>query len=160
MTNLARSGSVVLALTLALTLGLTMAFTACARTPSVATPTAPAFITAQVLIEPDPGSPRWFHNLRVPKGTDGYELLVEATGGSVEADWFPQFRSHFVKRVLGVAPRSDQFWSVFVWDEPTGAWQPLAVGADLFAVKDGHVMAWALVPVNASGPGALPTAKP
>ena len=128
----------------------------------VASPT-PEFISATVLIEADPASPRWFRDLRVRWGANGYELLEEAAEGDLEADWFPEYRSHFVKSILGVAPEGADFWGAFVWSEAAnggaGGWEPLPIGADLFSVKDGHVMAWAIVPYNPDAP-QLPNARP
>ena len=79
---------------------------------------------------------------------DGYELLEIALDGEIESEWFPEYRSHFVKTILTVEPKGAEFWGVFVWNETTSGWEPLPIGADLFSVKDGHVMAWALVEYN------------
>lgn len=121
--------------------------------------TAPAFIRASVLIEADASAPDWRRDVEAPKGVDGYELLDMAVDGDLEADWFPEFRAHFVKEILGVAPEGAEFWGVFLWNEGNGAWEPLPVGADLFSVKDGHVMAWALVEYDPENP-QLPSSAP
>lgn len=116
-------------------------------------PTAtPALIQTSLLIEADESAPTWRRNIEAPKGVDGYELLEMAVDGDLEADWFPEFRAHFVKEILGVAPEGSEFWGVFAWNEGNAAWEPLPVGADLFSVKDGHVMAWALVEYDADNP--------
>lgn len=121
--------------------------------------TAPALIEASVLIEADASAPDWRRDVEAPKGVDGYELLDLAVDGDLEADWFPEFRAHFVKEILGVAPEGSEFWGVFLWNEGNGAWEPLPVGADLFSVKDGHVMAWALVEYDPENP-QLPSSAP
>lgn len=151
MTALARARLAVMAVVAVVAL---VATAACVQAESGAPP-----ITASVLVEPSAGDARWFRDVRVPKGTDGYELLDAATGGEINAEWFPEFRSHFVTGVLGVAPEGAQFWSVFVWNEANGGWEPLPVGADLFSVKDGHVMGWALVEYDPDTP-QLPIATP
>lgn len=122
-------------------------------------PTAPAVITASLLIEAGPGEATWFRDVEVPKGTDGYELLEIATGGELEADWFPALRAHFVTSILGTGSESPQFWLTFVWDESSSAWQPMPVGADLFSVKEGHVLGWALVDTSA-GDNQVPLGQP
>ncbi len=123
-------------------------------------PTAtPALIQASLLIEADESAPTWHRDIEAPKGVDGYELLETAVDGDLEADWFPEFRAHFVKAILGVAPEGAEFWGVFLWNEGNEAWEPLPVGADLFSVKDGHVMAWALVEYDADDP-QLPVNTP
>ena len=116
-------------------------------------------VRASVLVEPAAADARWFRDVEVPKGTDGYELLEAATEGALDADWFPEFRAHFVKEILGVAPEGAQFWGVFLWNESTSAWEPLPFGADLLSVKEGHVMGWALVEFDPDDP-QLPVSVP
>ena len=61
--------------------------------------------------------------------------------------------------IKGIAPNEGQFWSVFLWNENSLKWEPLNVGADLFSVKSGHIMAWSLVkydPANPQTPKQLP----
>ena len=122
-------------------------------------PTPAPPITASVLIEPAADDPQWVRDLSVPKGTDGYELLVAATDGEIESEWFPEFRAHFVQSILGIAPEGNAFWGVFVWNEGTEGWEPLPVGADLFSVKQDHVMGWALVEFDPDNP-QLPVSTP
>ena len=129
------------------------------RCGSPAPTAAPALIQASLLIEADESAPTWRRNIEAPKGVDGYELLETAVDGDLEADWFPEFRAHFVKAILGVAPEGSEFWGVFLWNEGNEAWEPLPVGVDLFSVKDGHVMAWALVEYDADDP-QLPVNTP
>ena len=121
-------------------------------------PSAPP-VTASVLVEPSADAARWFRDVEVPAGTDGYELLEAVTEGDLEAEWFPEFRSHFVTGILAAAAEGSAFWGVFVWNETNGSWEPLPVGADLFSVKDGHVMGWALVEFDPDDP-QLPVGTP
>ena len=108
-------------------------------------------ISASLLVE-ERGEARWFRDVEVPKGTDGYEFLELATDGQVESEWYPQYRSHLVNAILGTPSESPYFWLTFVWNENSGAWEPLPVGADLFSVKEGHVLAWALLDTSAEEP--------
>ena len=113
-------------------------------------PTAtPAPIRATILVEADEAAPNWYRDIEATKGVDGYKLLEMAVDGDLEADWFPEFRAHFVKAILGAAPEVSEFWGVFIWNAESGAWEPLPVGADLFSVEDGHIMAWAIVEFDA-----------
>ena len=137
---------------------LALAAAALAAACAADEPSAPP-ITASVLVEPSADGARWFRDVEVPKGTDGYELLEAVTEGDLQAEWFPEFRSHFVSGILGVAPEGSAFWGVFVWNETNGGWEPLPVGADLFSVKDGHVMGWALVEFDPETP-QLPVSTP
>ena len=116
-------------------------------------------ITASVLIEPEEGGGTWFKDVSVPKGTDGYELLKAAVDGNLVAEWYSEYPAHFVSSVLGVGPVGSEFWAVFIWNEDSLAWEPLPVGADLFSVKEGHIMGWALVEYNTESP-ELPTSIP
>ena len=122
-------------------------------------PAEASTIAASVLVEPSGDAAQWFRDVGVPDGTDGYELLLAATDGQVEAEYFAEFRSHFVETVLGVAPQGQQFWGVFLWNDQSGAWEPLQYGADWFSVKDGHIMAWALVEYSPDTP-QLPASQP
>ena len=97
------------------------------------------------------GEARWFRDVGIPKGTDGYEFLELATDGEVDSDWYPAYRSHFVNAILGTPSESPYSWLTFVWNETSAAWEPLPVGADLFSVKEGHVLAWALLDTSAEG---------
>jgi hypothetical protein len=120
--------------------------------------TAPP-ITASVLVEPAEGGETWFRGVSVPRGTNGHELLEAAVDGELEAVWYAEFRSHFVGSVLGIEPTGSQFWGVFVWDQGISAWSPLPVGADLFSVKEGHIMGWALVEFDPDSP-QVPASTP
>ena len=84
---------------------------------------------------------------------------MRPSGGNLEADWFPEFRSHFVKAIGGTAPEGAEFWGVFLWNEHSAGWEPLPVGADLLSVKDGHVIGWALVEFDPDQP-QLPVSLP
>lgn len=116
-------------------------------------------ITASVLVEPREGAASWFRDVSVPKGTDGYELLEAAVEGELVAEWYAEYYSHFVSSVLGVEPVGSEFWGVFIWNAGTEAWEPLPVGADLFSVKEGHIMGWALVEYDPDSP-QVPTSTP
>lgn len=119
---------------------------------------ATKLIQASILIEAS-NSYEWIEKVTIPKGTDGYELLEIAVNDELVSEWYPEFRSHFVKQIKGISPKNGQFWSVFLWNESSLKWEPLTVGADLFSVKDGHTMAWSLIkydPVNPQKPKQLP----
>ena len=134
---------------------LTALAVACNSSPAAASPS----INASVLVEASGSDAQWFRDLSVPAGTDGYELLETAVDGDLEAQWFPEYRSHFVNTILGKAPQGQQFWAVFLWNDSTNAWEPLPFGADLLSVKDGLVVGWALVEYDPDSP-QLPTSVP
>jgi hypothetical protein len=116
-------------------------------------------ITASILIEPNADDPRWLRDVVVAKGTDGYELLEAAVDGEMAAEWYPEFRSHFVTEIQGIAAEGSAFWGVFLWNEGTEGWEPLPIGADLFSVKQGHAMGWALVEFDQDNP-QVPVSTP
>jgi hypothetical protein len=138
-------------LIVALIVGSTLA-AACATDPKPTVAATIPAITASLLIEPNADDPRWVRDLAVDKGIDGYELLEAATDGNLVSEWYPEYRSHLVSEILGIAPEGAAFWGVFVWNEGTAGWEPLPVGADLYSVKDGHTMAWALVEFDPDSP--------
>ena len=116
-------------------------------------------ITASVLIETSASDAYWHRDVEVPKGTDGYELLEAAVEGELVAEWFGEYRSHFVTSIDGIAAEGSAFWGIFLWNESTPGWEPLPVGADLFSVKQDHVMAWVLVEYDPDNP-QLPISTP
>ncbi|MEX2430326.1 MAG: hypothetical protein WD645_00225 [Dehalococcoidia bacterium] len=124
------------------------------------TPAASAeTVSATVLIEPEAGEAQWFRDVAVPAGTTGYELLLAATDGEVEAEFSSEFQSHFIEGILGRTPEGQEFWGNFVWNDEAESWEPVPTGADLVTVEDGDVMGWALVEYDPSV-ADLPTARP
>ena len=138
-----------------------VALTALAMLAAACGSDAPAVgnITASLLVEDGAGSARWFRDLKVPEGTDGYELLEAAVEGELEATWSAEFQSHFVTRILGDSPEGSAFWGVFVRNDGRSAWEPLPVGADHFNVEEGRVMGWALIEYDPDNP-QLPVSVP
>ena len=122
-------------------------------------PAAVETITVSVLVETDQQNPQWFRDVEIPAGTNGFELLDAATDGEVDAEWYAEFRSHFVSSILGVAPDGQEFWGAFLWNDQSEAWEPLPYGADWFSVKDGHIMGWALAAYDPENP-PLPQSTP
>ena len=117
-----------------------------------------SYIQASIFID-SPTTPEWVNDISIPKGTDGFELLELSVNNEMISEWYPEYRSHFVKEIKGVAPIGNEYWSVFLWNENSLKWEPLTVGADLFSVKDGDTMAWALVEFDPDSP-QLPSQKP
>ena len=115
-------------------------------------------IQASILIE-SPESYEWINQVTIPKGTNGYGLLRTAVNDEIVSVWYPEYRSHFVNQIKGIVPSEKQFWSVFLWNESKIKWEPLTVGADLFSVKNGQTMAWALVEYDPNNP-QLPNQNP
>ena len=116
-------------------------------------------ITASVLIEPSPGEAHWARDVELPEGANAYDLLLAATDGQVESEFRVEFQSHLVQSIRGASAHDNTFWSVFLWNEERDSWEPLPVGADLFTVDQGHIMAWALVNFDLPGPW-VPQATP
>ena len=124
-------------------------------------PTTTPIITFKVsmLVQLGEGDLRWTRDVEVSKGTNAYELTEQVTQGDLKATWYPAFRSHFMEAILGVENRASNFWLIFLWNEPEQKWEPLPVGADLFSLKDGHVLAWAYTDTSQK-PSPLPVATP
>lgn len=99
-------------------------------------------ISVSMLIQAGDTDARWFRDVSVPKGTNAWELTEQVTGGDFKANYYPAYRSHFVDAIFGVEGASPKFWLIYVWSETQGKWESLPVGADLYSLKDGHVLAW------------------
>lgn len=137
---------------------------ACAQaTPTTipaATPTATPVKTIKVslLVEVSATDTRWYRNVELPKGADAWELTEAVTQGQVEAKYYALYRAHFVDAIFGVKGTDPKYWLLFVWSEADKKWEPSPVGADLYSLKDGHVLAWYYA--DTSKEGSLPTAQP
>ncbi len=99
-------------------------------------------VRVSLLVQVEDKDPRWFRDVEVSKGTDAYELTEQVTEGDIKATYYPGYRSHFVEAILGTENENPRFWLAWVWSEPQNKWEPLPVGADLYSLKDGHVLAW------------------
>ena len=84
----------------------------------------------------------WFRDFEVLKGANAYELTEQATEGDLESTYYASFFSHFVESIMGVANEGANYWLIYQWNDSAEQWEPLPVGADLFSLKDGHVLAW------------------
>ena len=143
-------------------IGLLLALMACsteAPTPTlVPTATATSTIKVSMLVQSSEADARWFRNVEVAKGTDAYELTEKVTQGNLKATYYALYRSHFVDSILGVENKNPKFWLIYGWSEPEKKWEPLPVGADLYSLKDGHILAWYYA--DTTNEGALPMATP
>lgn len=116
-------------------------------------------VTATLLIEADASLARWFDDVTLPAGGNGFELLVAAVDGELEATFSEEFGAHFVTGILGEIPSGNAFWGLFVWNADVKGWEPSTVGADLLTVDDGHIIAWAITTFDPGNP-QLPTSQP
>lgn len=115
-------------------------------------------IKVTMLIEMDEKDVRWFRDVEVPKGTNGYELTEKVTDGYLESTYYPSLRAHFVQGLFGKGNNDSKYWSVYVWSESENKWEPIPVGVDLYSLKDGHVLAW--YHMSADGSDKFPSATP
>ena len=124
-------------------------------------PTATPLPTIQVsmLIHVSEDDVRWFRDFEVLKGTNAYELTEQVTEGNLESTYYASFFSHFVESLVGVPSEGSNFWLIFQWNAPAEQWEPLPVGADLFSLKDGHVLAWAYTDTSIE-PQPVPSVTP
>ena len=113
-------------------------------------------IKVSMLIQVDENNARWFRDVEVPKGTDGYELTEKVTEGDLKSTYYASFRSHFVEGLLGTDNSGSKYWIASVWSESQSNWEPLPVGADLYSLKEGHVLAWYYSGQEGSVPPATP----
>ena len=126
-----------------------------------ATPTATPLPTIQVslLIHVSEDDVRWFRDFEVLKGTNAYELTEQVTESDLESTYYASFFSHFVESLVGVPNEGSNYWLIFQWNAPAEQWEPLPVGADLFSLKDGHVLAWSYTDTSIE-PQPVPSVTP
>ena len=99
-------------------------------------------INVTMLVQAGEGDARWFRDTSVPKGNNAWELTELVTEGDFKANYYPQYRAHFVDTIFGVENNNPSFWLIFIWNESEAKWESLPVGADLFSLKEGHTLAW------------------
>ena len=135
----------------------------CQEAPPTATlaPTVTPLPTIEVslLVHVNEDDARWYRDFEVLKGTNAYELTEQATDGNLESTYYASFFSHFVESLVGVPNEGNNYWLIFQWNASAEQWEPLPVGADLFSLKDGHVVAWSYTDTSLD-PQPLPSVKP
>ncbi len=99
-------------------------------------------IHVSMLIQVSQDDARWSRDVEVVHGANAYELTEQVTGGDLEGTWYPVYRTHFIDSLVGVANENPRYWLTYVWSESEAMWEPLPVGADLYSLKDGHILAW------------------
>ena len=126
-----------------------------------ATPTEMPLPTIQVslLIHFSESDVRWFRDVEAHNGANAYELTLQVTEGDMKATYYASFYAHFVEEIMGVANEGSTYWAIFLWNASQSQWELLPVGADLFSLKDGHVLAWAYTDSSAE-PKQTPSVTP
>ena len=117
-------------------------------------------IQVSLLIHFSESDVRWFRDVEVAQWrTNAYELTEQVTEGEMESTYYASFFAHFVEEIMGVANEGSTYWAIFLWNESQSQWELLPVGADLFSLKDGHVLAWAYTDSSAE-PKQTPSVTP
>jgi len=116
-------------------------------------------IHVTVLIQLSEDDMRWFRDVEIPNGTNAYEIAERVTEGDLESTYYTAFFSHFVEAMLGVTNEGASYWLTFLWNANQDQWEPLTVGADLFFLEEGHVLAWAYRDTSV-GSNQLPSVTP
>ena len=119
-------------------------------------PAPTSLVRASVLIDFGNDTSRWYNNTRILPGWNLYEVTLILTKGEMEAQWFPQYGSHFVTGIGGVRNSESAFWFFWTYDEDS-SWQVAPVGSDQITVLDGSVYAWTYCGIDQS---FSPTCRP
>ena len=116
-------------------------------------------IQVSLLIHVSEDDVRWFRDFEVLKGANAYELTEQATEGELESTYYASFFSHWVESIMDVPNEAPNYWLIFQWNASSEQWEPLPVGADLFSLKDGHVLAWSYTDTSVE-PQPVPAVNP
>ena len=116
-------------------------------------------IQVSLLIHVGEDDVRWFRDFEVLKGANAYELTEQATEGELESTYYTSLFSHWVESIMGVPNEAPNYWLIFQWNASSEGWEPLPVGADLFSLKDGHVLAWSYTDTSVD-PQPVPSVTP
>jgi hypothetical protein len=99
-------------------------------------------IEVSVLIHENSESFIWFRDVKIEKGINAYDLTEIVVDGDLESTYYASMFSHLVQSIMGKANKDPNYWIIFLWDHTQRKWIPLPVGADLFSLKNGHVIGW------------------
>jgi hypothetical protein len=116
-------------------------------------------IQVSLLIHVSEDDVQWFRDFEVLKGTNAYELTEQATEGELESTYYTSLFSHWVESIMDVPNEAPNYWLIFQWNGSTEQWEPLPVGAGLFSLKDGHVLAWSYTDTSLD-PQPVPSVTP
>lgn len=100
-------------------------------------------IKVSLLVHLNDNDIRWFRDVELSKGTNAYEFTERIAQGDMESTYYTLMFSHLVDSLFGTKNEAPRYWIIFLWDAARNQWGPLQVGADLFSLKNGHVLAWA-----------------
>ena len=99
-------------------------------------------IEVSMLIHEDTNNFNWFRDVKIEKGFNAYELTEIVVQGDLESKYYASMFSHLVESIFGKRNEAPNYWIIVLWDDSQQKWTPLPVGADLFSLKDGHVVGW------------------
>ena len=99
-------------------------------------------INVSVLIHESTDDFQWFRNVETTEGSNAYELTKTVVQGDLESTYYASMFSHLVESIFGKRNEDPNYWIIFLWDDNQHKWAPLPLGADLFSLKDGHVIGW------------------
>jgi hypothetical protein len=93
------------------------------------------------------GSKTWINNSRIPVGFNLFNITLKLTEGNVEADYYPQFESHFIKSVNGVGVNDNpemQNWAWIAWNfnKESYEWELFDMSSDMVYPVNRDVIAW------------------
>lgn len=104
-------------------------------------PASLSLIRASVLFDFGNGTRRWYNETQIEPGWNLYIATVIMMNGNVNAQWYPQFGSHFVTGIAGVTNTKTNFWYIWAYNKTT-SWQLAQVGADQLKMYNGSIYAW------------------
>ena len=99
-------------------------------------------INVSVLIHGSSDDFRWFRDVETTEGSNAYELTKTVVQGDLESTYYASLFSHLVESIFGKRNEDPNYWTIFLWDDNQKQWAPLPLGADLFSLKNGHVIGW------------------
>ena len=104
-------------------------------------PAAPALtvVSVQFLVEAPDAAPDWTI-ASIPAGTDVWRAT--SVTYDVEADWYAEFGSHLVRSIDGLHDTPELYWTLWLWNVDTEAWDHAQVGADHLTLEADTRIAW------------------
>ncbi len=121
-------------------------------------PASTSLIQNSVLIDFGNGTRIWYNNTSAQPGWNFFVETVVLMRGNVAARWYPQYESHFVTGIGGVANTQTKYWVLWTYNK-TASWQMAQVGADQLVVFNKSSYAWTFCAEDQNF-NPVPTCKP
>ena len=143
----------------ALAVSISLVLLSACVTTEISVPVSKSSIYVSVLIQFEEGKSEWYADVEIDEGFNAYQLIDYLSKGDLISTYHDKFLAHFIESIFGIPNQDSYYWLAFLWNSTLEKWELLSVGADLFVLKGGEVLAWSYTDTNKT-PISLPISPP